>query len=73
MLDNITTKVVGGVISLLSASIVWLVRTILTNNKKIAILEAKTEADAKNQERILDQMKEIRSEVREIHFKLYPK
>lgn len=77
-LEETYGKVVGGLVASVIAGFTWLVRTILTNNKKIAVMETRIANDIERQKEmqerqkeILSQMKEIRDEVRQIHFKLH--
>lgn len=64
--SSFTEKVLTGVISALALASTWLVRTILTNNRKITILETRLEGNMQRYENIMESIEKLRGEIHEL-------
>jgi DNA-directed RNA polymerase specialized sigma subunit len=76
-MDQWVEKVVAGAIATVFGSITWLVRTVLTNNRKIEMLEKEIAArderrneDRKVTEEIKQDMKDLRKDLHEFMFSM---
>jgi hypothetical protein len=74
-MDEWVGKIIAGLVASVFASIGWLVRTVLTNNKKIDLLQLeiknrdiRREDDRKAVEEIKQEMKDLRKELHDYFF-----
>jgi hypothetical protein len=74
-MDEWLNKIIAGAIASVFASIGWLVRTVLTNNKKIELLQLeiknrdiRREDDRKAVAEIKQEMKDLRKELHDYFF-----
>lgn len=66
MIGDFTTAIIGAVITTLFGSFMWLVRTVLTNNRKIAVLEAEAREREKFRHEEAERLKTIHEDMREL-------
>jgi len=59
-------QIYAGIISLFFGAVTWLVRTVLTNQKQIAMLQQEIEARDKRREEDRTVWKELKDDVKEI-------
>jgi hypothetical protein len=74
-MEHWINEIITGLVASVFASIAWLVRTVLTNNKKIEMLQqdianrdARRDDDRKVVDEIKSEMKDLRNELREYFF-----
>jgi hypothetical protein len=74
-MDQWVDKIIAGAIATVFASITWLVRTVLTNNRKIELLQLeiknrdqRREEDRKAVAELKQEMKDLRKELHDYFF-----
>jgi hypothetical protein len=74
-MEQWVNEIIAGLVASVFASITWLVRTVLTNNKKIEMLQLeiknrdhRREEDRKAVEEIKQEMKDLRRELHDYFF-----
>ena len=74
-MDDYLNKIIAGAIASVFGAIGWLVRTVLTNNKKIEMLQleiknrdSRREEDRKDVAEIKQEMKDLRKELHDYFF-----
>lgn len=64
---NIVAKILSAALTIMTGGILWLVRTVFTNAKKIEVLEARL----KNQEHIMNEVKDKQDELYKLLYEYF--